>query len=119
MRKTLVVCFALLLIGSLSLMAGQVTKTGILIDARCAKAAGSNAQKVEMHKASCALMDPCVESGYGLFVDGKFYKFNKDGDAQALNYFKNVNKRKTGIKVAVTGDFSGDNVKVEKIATSK
>ena len=99
-------------------LAGETSKTGILIDAMCAGAFGANQEKFVKHKVSCALMEPCVESGFGLFSGGEFYRFDSDGDAKALVYFQGLDQDAGNIRVEVTGDFSGGAVRVSQIASS-
>ena len=84
----------------------------------CAGALGTDEGRFVKHKVSCALMEPCVESGFGLFPGGKFYSFDGDSDAKAQAYFQGLDKDASNIRVEVTGDFSGDEVRVSQIASS-
>ena len=115
MRRVFLLSFLVLGLGSVAVNAGDVNKSGILIDKMCAASAGSDAEKYERHKVSCALMEPCVESGYGLFADGKLYNLDPNGNTEALDFLKGLDEEKSNVKVKITGNFSGDEVQVTQI----
>ncbi len=53
-----------------------------------------------------------MKSGYGVFTaDGKYLKLDAAGDEKALAAIK-ASKKKDNFKVRVTGDVSGDSIKV-------
>ena len=113
MEKTLGVLAIMLLSTNLT-FAVDTTKTGILLDAMCGEMSASNTDELASHKVLCALMPNCQESGFGIVVEGKFLKFGEAGDEKALAFLKSTQK-KSAVKIAVTGEFSGDNVKVATI----
>ena len=90
---------------------------GILLDRMCStKIVAAKDQKAALeHTRECALMPDCVEAGYGVFTaDGKFLTFDKAGNQKAEQALK-ASKKKANIKVQVTGDQSGDSLKVTAI----
>ena len=108
----------------LALMAGAlfaqdktVTLTGYLIDHRCA----ANHEKdkafgtwVKTHGTSCATMEACEKSGYGVVVGEKLYKFDDAGNTSAADLLKNT-KSKKGLHVKAEGTVDGDTLKVTKL----
>lgn len=86
---------------------------GFLIDKLCSRKAIEGGQKVAaMHTRDCALMPPCVKSGYGVFTaDGKFLALDTKGSQEAEKALKASN-RKDNLKVRVSGDVDGDSIKV-------
>lgn len=93
---------------------GPVTKTGILIDVMCGEVAAFNLEKAASHKVSCSVSLNCRESGFGIITQGKFYPFDQMGNQKALNLLKGTRK-KSHVKVEVTGDLDGDTVRVSKL----
>ncbi|MCP5115550.1 MAG: hypothetical protein GY953_32385 [bacterium] len=86
---------------------------GHLVDTMCsAKVAKGGQKAAAMHTKDCAQMPPCEASGYGVVTsDSKFIKFDDAGNEKAVAALKATDK-KDNLKVHVTGDVSGDNVKV-------
>jgi hypothetical protein len=65
---------------------GTTTLTGYVVDQHCAgsMAAKTNAmEKAAGHSKDCALMESCASSGYGIFSEGKYYKFDAKGSEKA------------------------------------
>jgi hypothetical protein len=90
---------------------------GFLVDRACgAKMASTNDQKAAAgHTRECALMPPCVGSGYGvLTADGKFITLDDAGNKKAEAALK-ASKKADNIKVQVTGDESGETMKVKDL----
>lgn len=79
-------------------------KVGILIDAECGKRLAGSPEQAKAHEVACSLKEPCAASGYGVIVDGKFYKFDKMGNKLATVILKTT-KKKTGLRVRVDGHF--------------
>jgi hypothetical protein len=79
----------------------DVSLTGYVVDKACAAGAAKKADPMAAaagHSKKCALMEPCVKSGYGVFADGKYYEF----DAKAMNCQEPVDSTaEKGIKVKV------------------
>ena len=99
------------------------TMKGYLVDKMCAvgmakKAPDEAMAKAEKHTKSCALEESCQESGFGLMSAGVWYKFDDNGDKQALALLNKTDKT-SGIMVAVTGVHDGDVFKVTSIKEVK
>ena len=99
-----------------------VTVEGLIIDNACAGAHSKEAtfgETVKKHTRSCALMNPCVESGYAVFTaDAKLYKFDKAGNESAEALIRDT-ETKAGISVIVEGTIDGDVIKVTKLTEKK
>jgi hypothetical protein len=130
--KIVAVVFVFALLSAVLVFAGGMKGTaykGWLVDQLCAMAPDSVAAdgvdlKVspEMHSLHCALMPPCIASGYGIYVqkDGggyEFYKFDKKGSALAEEYLKKTSKQDR-IGVEVTGTMKGDIIRVKTLSES-
>ena len=75
------------------------TMKGYLVDKMCAigmakKAPDEAMAKAAKHTKSCALEESCQESGFGLMSDGIWYKFDDNGDKQALALLQKTRKEK-------------------------
>ena len=94
-------------------VAEQKTISGYLLDKACSADALKKGQKVaKEHGKDCALMDDCMKSGFGVFTaDGKFIAFDAAGNTRAVSALRAA-KKDTGFQVTVTGDASGDSIKV-------
>ncbi len=91
----------------LSAAAFAGTWTGTLVDVMCKDKDLAN------HTRKCAI--GCAKSGYGLVLsDGKFLKFDEQGNAKALAALKASTQEKD-LKAKVTGDLEGDVVQVESV----
>ncbi len=100
-----------------------MTWKGYLVDKMCAtgmakKAKDEAMSKAMKHTVSCALEEGCMESGYGLLIDGKYHKFDEAGDKLAVEYLKKASF-KDNILVEVSGTHEGELVKVTSIAAGK
>jgi len=104
--------FATVLLAGLA-AAEQKTLSGYLMDKACSADAIKKGQAVaKAHDVGCALMDDCIQSGYGVLTsDGKFITFDAAGNKRAVAALK-ASKKKSDLQVTVTGDVSGDSVKV-------
>jgi hypothetical protein len=105
------------LFSSLPLAAESVD--GYLVDKMCsAKIVEKGAGAAKMHTKMCAMMPNCKGSGFGVVTaDGKFLKFDADGDSKAVKLLEGTDK-KDSIKVSVDGKVDGDNIKVTKLSLS-
>ena len=89
--------------------------SGNLIDAACGNKNKEHSAKIAGHPKSCALMEACVKSGYGIVTaEGKFIKFDENGDKLALALLKGT-KTEKNIQVEVSGTQEGDILKVTDI----
>ncbi|HEY3132752.1 MAG TPA: hypothetical protein VGL91_25095, partial [Acidobacteriota bacterium] len=80
--------------------------SGTLMDKTCSSSA-SSPEKVAKHTKECALMESCVPDGYGIVVDGKFIKFDENGDKLASQWLAKTDKLRD-LKIEVTGTMKGD-----------
>ena len=88
-----------------SVAAFAETWSGTVVDVACK----GNDLSSTRHK--CAIS--CAKSGYGLVTaDGKFVKFDEEGNAKALAALKATKKDKD-LKATVSGDLDGDVIKVD------
>jgi hypothetical protein len=82
--------------------------SGTLVDTMC------KGKDLATHTTKCAI--GCAKSGYGLMTaDGKFLKFDEDGNAKALAALKATSKEKE-LKATVVGTADGDTLKVESVS---
>jgi hypothetical protein len=92
-----------------------------MVDNACAprilkKHQGADAQThAAKHTLECALMDDCKASGFGLFIDGVFHKFDAAGNKKALAWLGTV-KKKDGLSVVVKGTMNSDTIAVSEIS---
>lgn len=119
MMRTLLVALPIALaIASSAQPSAQETRTGFLIPTQCQpKTAGVPQPKGSTdawpapHTTDCALEPACIKSGYGLWVEDQFYRFDEKGQQLALAYFETT-PRTSYNKVAVTGAFEKGQVAV-------
>jgi hypothetical protein len=102
----LVILCALLILSSSGVFAHD-RKVGILIDATCGKRLAQSPDEAKAHLVSCCLKKSCAKSGFGVIVDGKFYKFDKMGDKLAAAILESTD-RKSGVRVRVDAHFDAD-----------
>ena len=90
-----------------SAMALAETWSGHVIDTMC------KGRDVVSHTKQCNL--GCAKNGFGLVTaDGKFIKFDQEGNQKALDAIKATDKEKD-LKAKVTGTMDGDMIKVQSI----
>jgi hypothetical protein len=77
-----------------------INTTGVLLDVMCSK--GATQESAAKHTRDCALMEHCVTSGYGVVIDGKFHKFDAEGNKQAEAIFRST-KKTSNITALVEG----------------
>ena len=126
MRKLVVLTLlvGLLVVASSAALAHEKVKlTGYLVDSMCA--AGHTKDKPEdaakfaaEHTKECSLMEDCVKSGFGVFVDGKCFPFDAKGNEIAKGLVEKTIK-KDHIKVIVEGMKHDGKILVEKIGETE
>jgi hypothetical protein len=97
------------------------TLQGYVVDQMCAKTmAGkeNTMKKAAAHTKACALEEECAASGYGVFSEGKWYKFDEEGAEKAFSLIENTENEK-GIMVEVTGKMKDDEFVVASIKEYK
>ncbi len=95
----------------------SVTLRGYVVDAMCARGIAKKDKVMDRaaaHTRECALEDNCAASGYGVFSDGKYIKFDSHGDEMAQDLVQKSEKDK-GLAVEVTGKMEGDRLAVASI----
>jgi hypothetical protein len=96
------------------------TLHGYVVDAACAKGISKKQNIMERaaaHTRDCALQDGCAASGFGVFSDSKWYKFDQNGDRLAKALLEKTEHEK-GIAVDVTGRPEGGQFLVASMAES-
>jgi len=108
------IIFSLTAVMALSLVimaqdkAKETTLTGSIVDKHCSGA------DMATHGKGCVLSKKCMDSGLGVFADGKFVAFDTDGSAKAKAALE-ASKKEKGAKFKVTGTVTGGTMKVAKI----
>ena len=95
----------------------KIKLTGYVVDAMCAKGMAKKEnpmEKASMHTKQCAMEEACAASGFGVFSDGKYHKFDKKGDELALALIKE-SKTEKGMMVEVEGMQKDDMLAVVSI----
>jgi len=112
MKRTLITICTLLVTLTAPLAAAKVE--GYLVDKMCsAKVLKEGGDAAKAHTKGCAM--GCKESGFGVVTsDGKFIKFDKDGDGMALKMLGMASKD-DNIEVVVNGEVKGDTMTVVAI----
>jgi hypothetical protein len=81
-----------------------------MVDGRCASMVKADP---DAHTRECMLK--CQNSGYGILTsDGKYLKFDADGNAKALELLKNSNQ-KDHLRVTVEGKQKGETIQVKSL----
>jgi hypothetical protein len=126
-QKLVVLTMAVFIITALSaafLFAGNKEFTGYLADNLCIDngfaADGANMKtNPENHTVMCALMEPCIDSGFALLVEngmGEFdvYKLDSKGNKMAVEFLEGLD-RKDNIYVQITGSLRAGRIRVQEI----
>ena len=80
-----------------------------LVDVNCSTKVKDNP---DAHPRSCALK--CAGSGYGIWTDGKYVKFDAAGNEKAKALLEGSSKT-DHLRVDVKGQLEGDILKVESL----
>jgi hypothetical protein len=128
-RKIYILAITFILFTGLSLVSafaddGSHTHTGILVDILCfdsgfAADGADMANNPEDHTVMCALMKPCISSGYTLLVQnssGSYESFPLDakGNKMVVKYLKKT-KKKDNTLVHIKGTLKGNTIQAETI----
>jgi len=90
-----------------SALAFAETWSGTVVDVNCKN------KDLASHTRDCAIS--CSRSGYGIVTaDGKFIKFNEQGNAKALAALK-ASSKDNDLKAKVTGTLKDEVIQVESI----
>jgi len=88
----------------------KATLTGHLVDQMCGGEV-KDAAKAAEHSKECALMDHCASSGFGIFANGKYVKFDAEGSKKAKALVEKTKKEKD-IAIVAEGTLDGDTLTV-------
>jgi len=88
----------------------KVTLTGHLVDQMCGGEV-KDAAKAAEHSKECALMDHCASSGFGVFANGKYVKFDAEGSKKAKVLVEKTKKEKD-ITIVAEGTLDSDTLTV-------
>jgi hypothetical protein len=110
-----IIVFLLLVFGISSSFAQTTSWTGYLADKMCSERLTASAEKAAAHTKECLVEDHCAKTGYGVIVDGKWYKFDKKGNELAAAILSSTQKER-GIRVAVTGTMKKNKINVTNLA---
>jgi len=91
----------------------KVTLTGHLVDQMCGGEV-KDAAKAADHSKECALMDHCAASGFGIFSNGKYVKFDAEGSKKAKALVEKTKKEKD-ITIVAEGTLDGDTLTVASL----
>jgi hypothetical protein len=98
--------------------AGEVTTLkGYVVDQMCGKGMAKKPNPMEKaagHTRDCALEDACSASGYGIFSDGKYVKFDAAGNKLAKEAIEK-SKREKGLYFEVKGTVNGEMLAVSSV----
>jgi len=98
-----------------------VTLKGFIVDQSCGKGMSKKdnpMQRAASHSRDCALEDACSGSGYGIFSDGKWYTFDKNGSKMVKESVEK-DKRERALAYEVTGTLDGTSLTLASLkATS-
>ncbi len=95
----------------------QTTLVGYLSDCQCGESM-ENVQMAAGHTKECCLMEACAKSGFGIYTDGKFIKFDPKGSDKAKAFLIALNKEKD-LKVKVKGKMENNVFMLASIESSK
>ena len=100
----------------LALGASAADLKGILIDVACSGNAIKGGQAlVTAHTRECALKEPCVKSGYGVYTqDGKFLVLDAAGNQMAQKALE-ASKKKDNLTVKINGKQTGELIEVKSL----
>src|SRR4051812_41516227 len=87
------------------------TWTGVLIDNKCGK--DLSQEEAAKHEKACVLM--CADTGLGIVMGKKWYRFDEAGQTMARAYLVD---EKTTTRVKVDGTMEGDVIKVTKLTNA-
>jgi hypothetical protein len=101
----------LLVLAVAGLAAADVT--GVLVDRHCAAGIARRGQKAaQAHTRECALMPDCVAAGYAVYTTGSKLLFLDAAGNKTAEAALRATQKKNDLRVQVSGQVTGDNIKV-------
>lgn len=131
MKKIMVLTLVFFALAFSGLYAAEKEFKGYLSDVHCANLGKSEMGgydltiNPEKHPLECMKAQPCMTSGYGIFIKEKsgkymFHKFDKAGSDMALKNIIEKSKKTDNIEIVVKGNLMKDgSVKVKSIKEDK
>lgn len=110
----------LVLFAAMSALAQEtktVTLNGYVVDQMCAGGMAKKAnamEKAAAHTRDCSLEESCSAEGYGIFSDGKYYRFDEKGSATAKSLIEK-SKREKGLYFEASGVLSNGTLTVASL----
>ena len=113
-RVTIAIFLAVAVMMPVGIAQGKkATLTGHLVDQMCGGEL-KDAAKAADHSKECALMDHCASSGFGIFANGKYVKFDDEGSKKAKELVEKTQKDKN-ITIVAEGTLDGDTLTVASL----
>jgi hypothetical protein len=101
--------------------AKTVTLKGYVVDAMCAAGIAKKTnpmEKAAAHTRDCCFHEACAASGFGMFYDGKWVKFDPRGSDAAKKVLE-ASKREKGMYFEATGKMEGETFVVTSLKEAK
>ena len=113
MRNVLRFVTPILLVLAVASWAAAADITGTLVDRHCAAKVAQEGQKAAAaHTRECDLMPDCLAAGYAVYTtDNKLLILDAAGNKTAEAALR-ASQKKNDLKVQISGQVSGDNLKV-------
>ncbi|MDX2129725.1 MAG: hypothetical protein SFU91_11890 [Chloroherpetonaceae bacterium] len=92
----------------------EVTLSGYMTDARCGESLDSD-ELAKIHSRECCLEVESQKSGYGVFSQGKFQKFDSTSTLRVKDFLRSIQKEEE-LKVQVKGQWVSNAFQVETIS---
>ena len=86
-----------------------------LVDQMCAQKEKVKSSP-DAHPTACLIK--CAKSGYGILSEGKYLKLDEAGNKKALAALKET-KKEDHVRVNVSGDKHGDEIKVASLSIAE
>lgn len=116
--KLALTAFFWIVAGSNLAYAAEASKwRGYLLDKMCADSVVEDSNPtsfIQHHTKDCALMRNCKAAGYGLYVKGKWFDLDKQGNQQAIKVLQ-ASKKNSGFYVEIAGGLHGKVLQVQSI----
>ena len=113
MRNVLRFVTPVLLVLAVAGLAAAADITGTLVDRHCSANVMKEGQKAaQAHTRECALMPDCLKAGYAVYTaDSKLLILDAAGNKTAEAALR-ASQKKNDLKVQISGQVTGDNLKV-------
>lgn len=108
-RLVLAVCLCFITsVGFAQITNDAIPMTGVIIDAR---SVDNNMDKlpdfIKTYTKADALMPEAIASGYGIFLEDGYMKFDNDSNAKAIEF---LNKPESTLEVTISAAIGEDNI---------